>query len=312
MATWPDRFTSYAHHQISQDYTRSDHYAAHVFKNGCTDCHSVHQKMPQYPAQLNQNWFSMKRGEGCVSCHDEKAATVMVGEKEMNTHTHHAQSMSQCVNCHMTRTASIGFLDMPGNEYWEFTKRLYDFSSHSFKVIPPQATIRYQNEGIRLGMINTCAESCHRNGRGSRNSNDSIPAAPYWDIYDNQYGIWNQPTDLQLADKLQSFYDQWWGITAAPNVEISSERTALLSVTPNPLVSASTITFRVAPGDRALIEVYDVRGARVFSVTREDVGTHSLEWQGTDQAGNRLPNGSYYVRVKGSRGSGEQRIAIER
>ena len=58
----------------------------------------------------------------------------------------------------MTRTGSVGFLDLPGNQYWEFTKRLYDFSSHTFEVLSPEKTIRFANAGINLGMMNSCAE----------------------------------------------------------------------------------------------------------------------------------------------------------
>lgn len=311
MATWPDGKTSYAHHQAGQDYQESAHYAKDVFKNGCYDCHTVHYSNPDLPAQLNQNWFSMNAGEGCIKCHAEKIEATKVADKLINTHTHHPQSMSQCVNCHMTRTSSIGFLDLPGNQYWEFTKRLYDFSNHSFKVIPPSNTLNYAQTGIGIGMINTCAESCHRNGRGSRNSSAQMPAAPTWNISDNQYGIWNQPTDLALADTLNRYYEQWWK-TSSVYVGTTETRTSLVSVSPNPMSMSTTIQFRIAPGDAAVLEVFDARGSRVFTLDQSEAGDQSYEWQGTDMTGRRLPGGTYFVRIKSSRGVSEKRLVIER
>lgn len=312
MVVWPDRKTSYAHHQAAQDYQRSGHYEAHSFVNGCYDCHTVHYDEPGRPNMLKGNWYSMKSGEGCLKCHADKAEAEVINTRMMNKHTHHPQSMSQCVNCHMTKAASIGFMDLPGNQYWEFTKRLYDFSNHTFEVMPPDLTIRYANSGINLGMMNTCAESCHRNGRGSRNSNDSIPEAPYWGIWDNVYGLWNQKTDLQLADTLMRHYNRMWGTSSVYTSAEADVQSAIVSIAPMPVVTSAKIELRIAPGDRAVLEIYDARGGRVFSHEPQETGTSTLQWEGTDQSGRRLAAGTYFVRLKSSRGVSEQRIALER
>jgi hypothetical protein len=313
MATWADRSTSYAHQQSGQDYHRSKHYEQHVFKNGCWDCHTVHYNVDGLPSMLDRNWYSMKAGEGCVACHEEKAEATSIDGVLMNKHTHHRQSMSQCVNCHMTRTGSVGFLDLPGNQYWEFTKRLYDFSSHTFEVISPEKTLRFAHAGINLGMMNSCAEGCHRNGRGSRNSNDSIPEAPSWGIYDNVYGLWNQKTDLDLADTLLRYYSQWWKTSGVPvGASAGDERSSIVAIVPTPVVTSARIDCKVLPGERAVLEIYDARGRDVYSEQIDESGAVSRQWSAVDRDGRPLPNGSYFVRLKSSRGISEKRIAIER
>jgi hypothetical protein len=313
MSVWPDKKTSYAHHQAVQDYERSAHYEGHVFNNACWDCHTVHYDKPGSKNMLKENWYSLKAGEGCMKCHADKAETQMVNARVMNKHSHHPQTMSQCINCHMTKTASIGFMDLPGNQYWEFTKRLYDFSTHNFRVLSPDVTIRYANAGINVGMMNTCAESCHRNGRGSRNSNDSIPEAPYWGIWDNVYGLWNQRTDIELADTLMRHYNQMWGTSSVGGgVTVDGERTEIVRISPVPLVTSARIEMHVAPGGRAQLEIYDARGVMVATHDPQETGDISYLWDGTDQTGRRLPSGTYFVRLKSARGVSEQRLAIER
>jgi hypothetical protein len=311
MNTWPDRVTSYAHHQSGQDYLHSKMYSEHVFENGCWDCHSVHSTT-SLPYQLKTDFYSMKAGEGCLKCHQEKARTEVVAGKSFNKHTKHPQSMSQCINCHMTKTASIGFMDIPGNQFMEFSKRLYEFSNHGFNVIPPSATRQYASSGINIGMMNTCAESCHRNGRGSRNSNDSIPAAPYWGVWDNTYGIWNEKTDLQLADTLMYFYQRMYGVTSAVPGAIASTRSRIVSVQPNPIVSNTTISYVVAPGDEVAIDIYDSRGIRVTHFTDTEAGERSHRWNGVDDGGARLANGNYFIRMTSASGSSEMRVVLQR
>jgi hypothetical protein len=314
MNTWPDRFTSYAHHQTGQDFLRSKMYEEHAMKNGCSDCHSVHHSKPGLPYQLKSNYYSLETGQGCISCHETKNQTVEIDGRRVNAHSRHPQSMSQCVNCHMTKTASIGFLDIPGNQYWEFSKRLYEFSSHSFRVIRPSATREYASAGINIGMMNTCSESCHRNGRGSRNSNDSIPEAPTWGIWDNMYGVWNERSDLQLADTLWYFYQRMYpGIADVKSGTISLS-TSLNSVSPNPFTSTTEISYSLAREEELTLEVYDARGRSVRTLVdgRREAGHYRTSWDGTDHLGARLPAGVYFIRMKSSLGSSEQRVILSR
>jgi len=311
MNTWPDRVTSYAHHQSGQDYLRSKMYQAHVFKNGCWDCHAVHSQTA-LPYQLKKDFYSLKPGEGCMACHEEKGRTEVIAGRTYNKHTKHPQSMSQCVNCHMTKTASIGFMDIPGNQFQEFSKRLYEFSNHGFNVIPPSMTKKYASSGINIGMMNTCAESCHRNGRGSRNSNDSIPEAPYWGVWDNTYGIWNEKTDIQLADTLNHFYERMYGVTSAVPGALASGRSRIVAVTPNPIVSSASISYVVAVNDEVAIDIYDSRGIRVMHAVDAVEGEHTKTWDGTDESGRRVANGNYFVRMTSASGSSELRVVLQR
>ena len=80
-------------------------------------------------------------------------------------------------------------------------------------------------------------------------------------------------------------------------------------------------TFRLHPqarfhnGDAVLaedvaIEVYDLRGARVRTLTRGrlEAGRHSATWDGRDEAGHRAPAGVYLVRMSAGAYHGQQKL----
>ena len=246
---WGDGKTSEAHHQTGQDYWRSAHYSEHVFSNGCFDCHSAHNNT-EYPYQLDRNWYSLKKGEGClaVGCHSSFGNTEVRDEEVYNIHTQHLNKHSQCVNCHYTKTATITF------------NGTYEFSDHSDKVIRPTATIEYQN-GSSIGMINTCASSCHRNGYGERNRPDAfdrnasirysmgdtaIPMkAPDYGITDKFFTNWNNQPDLELADSLWEGYKRLYPsyVSSVREGAVTGATSGLQRLSPNPAVEVVNIEY---------------------------------------------------------------------
>jgi hypothetical protein len=75
-----------------------------------------------------------------------------------------------------------------------------------------------------------------------------------------------------------------------------------LLVRPNPSRAGATIAFRVADAQRVTADIFDVRGGRVRRVLPLQVvapGVQTTPWDGRDDLGRNVPNGVYYVRVRG-------------
>ena len=315
---WDDGKTSKSHHQTGQDYWRSAHYSDHVFTNGCTDCHEAH-KDTEYPYQLNRNWYSLTKGEGCLSsgCHPSFGDTEMKDGKNMNLHTKHTQENSQCVNCHYTKTATITFAGT------------YEFSDHSDQVIRPTATRKHATGGL-VGMPNTCAVSCHRNGYGDRNRPDAFdehvavkwstggkpPKAPDFGIRDDFLDIWKEQSDLKLADTLwhwyQIMYPEYTMSVRTGNPR--SEGGAITSVSPNPARDVVKIVFNVPRTENIRLEVYDSQGrmVRVIADNRHEAGTYEDTWKGRNELSQLVPSGTYFVRLTGETFSNTQSVVLTR
>lgn len=315
---WPDRVTSYAHHQSGQDFWRGTPYEKHVFADGCWDCHTVHASGPNgLPYQLKKNFFSMQDGVGCLECHGSSgpARTPMLEDmsklaqrngRAVNAHTQHDVKSSACVFCHFTKAASISFVDLP-------RKPLYEFSQHDFRVIRPNATRQYM-DNLATGMLNTCAAGCHRNGRGSRNAWDSMPAAPSFGINDRALGIWKEGTDIALADSLwkhyQLMYPQY--LSVPRDGEATGVNLAILSVAPNPTAGAATIRFSVPDWAEVALEVFDARGKMVRTLVSgtNAAGAYTATWDGVDELGDPVDSGVYFARLRSGKRSVSAKLEV--
>lgn len=313
MRIWGDKMVSYAHHQAGQDFLRSAPYQKHVFKDGCWSCHRVHSTGKDgLPYQLDRNWYTLRSGEGCLSVgchasHGDTAYSPIVG-RTVNRHTQHSQSASACVNCHFTKVATIAFDDLPN-------KPLYEFSYHGFKVIRPNATREFMN-GAVPGMLNTCAESCHRNGRGSRNRNDSVPEAPAFGTVDRNYGSWREQSDLDLADSLWFHYQRLYAEYLSATRESSAHEGAsrITSVAPNPSSGPVSVGFTLAASGGIELGVYGSTGnlVRTLAAGRHAAGSYSVRWDGNDELGGAAPNGAYLLRLVTPAGRITRKVVLAR
>jgi len=317
---WADGQTAYAHHQQGDDYEHSYQYTNHLFTEGCSDCHLSHYNKPGLPYQLNADWYSLEDGVGCMSCHgspeksqppaDNLGAVAEINGKMVNKHSMHAPEISQCVNCHFTHTSTIAFT---GSQ---------EFSDHSFRVIRPKATLDFYKEPGQnpyVGMINTCAASCHRNGRGSRNSKPGDPEAPAFGTHDDYIYSYKDKADSILADTLWKAYQVMYkdimkpsGVGPGEIPEVHDVR--LTMVTPNPFVGAARIDFEVDKSQSVTIEIYDITGrlVRVLARQRYATGSHSVVWEGVDDQGAPVLSGNYFVRLTTAQGTDNKRIVFMR
>ena len=68
---------------------------------------------------------------------------------------------------------------------------------------------------------------------------------------------------------------------------------------PNPFGPSATIEFETTAPGVVTVDVYDVCGRMVRRVVSSElpIRLHRLSWDGTDNAGRRMPSGTYFCRV---------------
>jgi hypothetical protein len=107
------------------------------------------------------------------------------------------------------------------------------------------------------------------------------------------------PADLAAA-KLEaraldnSSFDDPGGV--APTARSFAVRPAV----PNPFNPLTTLAFDLPRASFVVVDVFAVDGRRVRTLLREELGAgpQSVQWDGTDDAGNRLASGTYLYRVR--------------
>ena len=89
---------------------------------------------------------------------------------------------------------------------------------------------------------------------------------------------------------------------------------SLLRVVPNPVVTGTEILLAPAGGCPVSVAVYDRSGAKRASLFsgHSGGGRLTIDWRGTDDAGRRLPAGSYFVRVSGPGVESLAKIVLQR
>ena len=112
------------------------------------------------------------------------------------------------------------------------------------------------------------------------------------------------------ADDTVHAYD-WAEIAAAtglclvpPCAPVEAEEPEFASLPrlsfPTPFRDSGTLRFRLDAPSRVEIAVYDLRGARVTELARNNrsAGWHAIDWDGSAADGRRLPAGVYFVRAR--------------
>ncbi|MFH1070003.1 MAG: S8 family serine peptidase [Candidatus Glassbacteria bacterium] len=77
---------------------------------------------------------------------------------------------------------------------------------------------------------------------------------------------------------------------------------SLIQNVPNPFNPSTTISYTIPQSERPLpvsLTVYDLRGRKVALLVEanQGAGSYSVTWNGTDQAGRKLPSGVYFYRL---------------
>ncbi|NNF06366.1 MAG: T9SS type A sorting domain-containing protein [Candidatus Eisenbacteria bacterium] len=79
---------------------------------------------------------------------------------------------------------------------------------------------------------------------------------------------------------------------------------------PNPTGGASTITFSLETADDVSLDVFDISGRKVRTLTegRRGSGSHVVRWNGTNERGQRVGSGVFFARLKVGEGETVQKI----
>jgi hypothetical protein len=90
-------------------------------------------------------------------------------------------------------------------------------------------------------------------------------------------------------------------VTASPPGNGSAGQFELLQNRPNPFTSYTVIEYQLErPAETLLLRILDVAGRvlRQESMVMNQPGRHVYQWDGKDDAGNRVPTGTYFYEVK--------------
>ncbi|MCB1182776.1 T9SS type A sorting domain-containing protein [bacterium] len=122
--------------------------------------------------------------------------------------------------------------------------------------------------------------------------------------------------EFQLAGAAGSLRVGRWQpsvASAAPLVR-GDTRIAMRPAWPNPFTSATALAFDLPAPANVVIDVYDLRGARIRTFARNGLaaGPHRVSWDGRDAAGHEAPSGVYFVALRDGVSTARQRVVLLR
>ena len=100
--------------------------------------------------------------------------------------------------------------------------------------------------------------------------------------------------------------------TSTSTPPFDRSRTGFVSISPNPFNPRTTIEFNLARAQSAQLDVFDVRGRRLVTLTEGSLGagSHSIVWNGTDADGREVPSGVYYLKLTTDEGAFSERAVL--
>lgn len=89
-------------------------------------------------------------------------------------------------------------------------------------------------------------------------------------------------------------------------------RTAFRGAFPNPMRTGTSLEFELSREQEATLEIHDLQGARVRTLTqgRFGAGVHRVAWTGEDDAGRPLTPGIYLVRFRSGQESSQRKLIL--
>jgi hypothetical protein len=89
-------------------------------------------------------------------------------------------------------------------------------------------------------------------------------------------------------------------------------RMDLLPISPNPITGSAVLSYSLPVAGRVRLGVFDITGRLVMRMVDGSVsaGYHSVTWHGTDQGGQRIASGVYFVRLEAAGDSRTRRVTV--
>ena len=104
-----------------------------------------------------------------------------------------------------------------------------------------------------------------------------------------------------------------WGMQDSVSaIEVAGGYRLKVGNHPNPFNPMTTVSFELAAGGRATVNVYDLKGRLVRNLADATfaAGPHSLTWDGLGSGGQRVGSGVYLVRVVSKSGVAEHKMVL--
>ena len=100
----------------------------------------------------------------------------------------------------------------------------------------------------------------------------------------------------------------------SPEVQVRTPglRYALYAAAPNPFNPSTTIRFELPATERVTLTIYDANGRLVRTLVSETMshGPHSVDWNGTDNAGRSVGSGVYFYRLETGRYTDSSKMVL--
>jgi hypothetical protein len=126
--------------------------------------------------------------------------------------------------------------------------------------------------------------------------NDSVPALTRpiqtWETA----GV---PAMAYVGENGNRVYFDAWSVSVEEENPAAQEA-SLGKAHPNPFSARTRIELTLPKTSSVSVKAYNILGQEVSTIFNgmKNAGTHSIEWKGTDNNGNRLPSGIYFMRIK--------------
>ncbi len=90
-------------------------------------------------------------------------------------------------------------------------------------------------------------------------------------------------------------------LSADDGSELAANSDIAIHAAPNPFTSRVHFTYELSSTMDVRLEVYTVEGRAIATLvdSRQDAGAHDISWDGKDEAGNKVPQGTYIYRFSG-------------
>jgi hypothetical protein len=123
----------------------------------------------------------------------------------------------------------------------------------------------------------------------------------------NPNGLALDSTDLYIAERGSGKISKFNFNVTGLSEEVHSN---LVEIYPNPFTDLTKITFSTTETSPVQLKVYNLKGMllRVIDYTPGSSGEQSLQWDGTDNARNQLPAGTYLLQLRSAKGTASGQV----
>jgi hypothetical protein len=97
----------------------------------------------------------------------------------------------------------------------------------------------------------------------------------------------------------------WNGTTGVEEKEMDICKTFAISQNyPNPFNPTTSISYQLPASNQIILRIYDILGREIETLVNEvqSVGTHTVQWNGKNSAGQQVGSGMYFCHLKSSSG----------